>query len=494
MCHPKYERKRNAMRIQNAETLTSHGNTAGRKVLVEILEAGLEAADPYYNTLKLIRIEDQKLVVDSSEFEPADTPRTNHEPIDLSEVDRIYVFGAGKGIQRVAKALEDKLDNRLTGGHVIDKKGHELILRKIGVTLGGHPVPDKDCVKGCERILKMSQGLTKKDLVFTLVSNGVSSLLTMPVPGVSIEDVSQTTYVMQIQHGAPTGDLNTIRNHLDMMKGGRITKHLSPARMIHILAIDPGNYDQLMNRNLWLHTLPDCTTFSDAVHNLKKWDAWDEVPASVRAHLEKADPADETVKAKDFEKMNFRIFGVMPNRTGMMPTAMKKAAELGFKPVVLAEGLTVESAQAGLMTATIAKTIERLGEPSQPPCALFSGGEMLVTVGREKGIGGRNQEFALAAAQRIVGSRNIVVGSVDSDGTDGPGTQFAQGYEGIPCLAGGVVDGETMDEAQTSGVNVAEDLKRHNTSAALWKLKSGITATPNISLNDLTVTLIMGRA
>jgi glycerate 2-kinase len=338
------------MRIQNAETLTSHGNIAGRKVLVEILEAGLEAADPYYNTLRLIRIEDETLVVDNSEFEPAGSPRTGPEPIDLSEVDYIYVFGAGKGIQRVAKALEDTLDNRLTGGHVIDKKGHEPILRKIGVTLGAHPVPDIDCIKGCQRILEMSEGLTKKDLVFTLVSNGVSSLLTMPVPGVSIEDVRQTTYVMQIQHGAPTGDLNTIRNHLDVMKGGRITKHLSPARMIHILAIDPGNYDQLMNHNLWLHTLPDCTTFSDAVHNLEKWDAWDEVPASVRAHLERADPSDETVKAKDFEKMNFRIFGVMPNRTGMMPTAMKKAAELGFKPVVLAEGLTIESAQAGLMT------------------------------------------------------------------------------------------------------------------------------------------------
>jgi glycerate-2-kinase len=119
---------------------------------------------------------------------------------------------------------------------------------------------------------------------------------------------------------------------------------------------------------------------------------------------------------------------------------------------------------------------------------------MLVTVGREKGVGGRNQEFALAAAQRIAGSRNIIVGSVDSDGTDGPGTQFAQVYGGIPCLAGGVVDGETMDEARTSGVNVAEELKRHNASAALWKLRSGIAATPNISLNDLTVTLIMERA
>lgn len=369
-----------------------------------------------------------------------------------------------------------------------------MILRRIGVTLGAHPVPDEDCARGCERILEMAKGLKEDDLVFTVVANGVSSLLTMPVPGVSVEDVSKTTYIMQIEHGAPTGDLNTIRNHLDVMKGGRITKHLYPAKMIHIIAIPPGNYDQLMNRNLWLHTLPDCTAFQDAIQNLKKWDAWEEVPASVRRHLEKADPKDETVKAKDFEKMSFRIFGVMPNEIGMVPTAMKKAAELGFNPLILAEGLGVEASQAGLTVALIAGAIERLGQPVEPPCALFTSGELLVTVGKEQGIGGRNQEFILSAAQRIAGSKNIVMGSVDSDGTDGPGTQFVKGYEDIPCLAGGIVDGETMEEAKAAGVNVGDELKRHNTTLALWKLKSGVEATPNISLNDLGVTLIMGRS
>jgi glycerate-2-kinase len=118
----------------------------------------------------------------------------------------------------------------------------------------------------------------------------------------------------------------------------------------------------------------------------------------------------------------------------------------------------------------------------------------LVTVGKEGGVGGRNQEFILSAAQRIAGSKNIVMGSVDSDGTDGPGTQFVKGYEDIPCLAGGVVDGETMDEARVAGVNVRDELKRHNTTLALWRFKSGVVATPNISLNDLGVTLIMERS
>jgi len=481
-------------RILNKDTLISHGNVEGRRAVYEILEAGLEAADPYDNTRRLIRIEGGKLIVGRREFEPAGTPKTGDEVFDLSKIRNIYVFGGGKGVQRVALGVEDSLGDRLTGGHVIDKKGHGVILKKIGVTLGSHPVPDEDCARGCERILEMTKGIGKKDLVFTIVANGVSSLLTMPVPGVTVEEVREMTRIMQIERGAPTWDLNMIRNHLDVMKGGRITKHLHPAKMIHILAIDPGSYDQVMHRNLWLHTLPDYTTFEDAVRSLKKWNAWDAVSPSIRRHLEKADPKDETIKAKEFESMYFRIFGVMPSKTAMVPTAMKKAEELGFKPVILAELLAVEASQAGLEAATIGKTIERRGQPVEPPCALFSSGEMLVTVGAAKGIGGRNQEFALAAARRIRGSKNVVIGSADSDGTDGPGTQLFKGYEGIPTLDGGVVDGETMDEAEAAGVNVEAELQNHNSTLALWRLKSGIVATPNISLNDLSVILVMGRS
>ena len=483
-------------RIQNMGVLLSAGNLPGRKAMLQILEAGLKAADPYPNTRKLIRVENGKLIVGNKEFEPSGTPRSGDEVYDLSRIGRIYVLGAGKGIQNVAKAIEDVLGNRLIGGHVIDKKGHPIILKKIGVTLGGHPTPDEDCVKGCERILEITKDLTEKDLVFTCVGNGVSSLLTLPVPGLSVEDLRQTTMVTQIERGMPTRILNPIRNHLDRMKGGRISRYIHPAKMIHILSIDPGEYDQRMHGNYWLHTLPDSTTFQEAIDTLKRWDAWEAVPAAVRRHLEKADPGQETLKAKDFEKMSFRIFGLMPGprQSGKLPPAMRKAEELGFKPVMLADELIeIEASQAGIYMAAIAKTIERRSQPFKPPCALFSSGELVVTVGREKGIGGRNQEFTLSAALKIAGNEEIVIASVDTDGTDGPGFQFSDGIEDIPCLAGGIVDGQTVELAKKRGVDIVEELKRHNTTSALWKLNSGIVATPNISLVDLTVALIMGR-
>jgi len=485
-------------RIQNIDNLASHGNVRARKAILQILEAGLQAADPYNNTRKLIRLQGDTLIVGGKEFEPSGSPVTGEEVYELPKIGRIFVFGAGKGIQRVAKAIEDALGDRLTGGHVIDKKGHPVILRKIGVTLGAHPVPDEDCVRGCERIRELTADLTENDLVFTCVGNGVSSLLTMPVPGVSLEDVRKTTYIMQVEHGAGTGDLNAIRNHLDMMKGGRISRLIQPARAIHIVAIDPGSYDQLIHRNVWLHTLPDnYTSFQLAIDNLNKWNAWDAVPASVREFLETADPVYETVKAEEFEKMaSFRIFGVMPglNQGAKLPAAIEKARELGFESVTLSSSMMgVEAAPAGRYMAAIAQTIERTGQPFKPPCALFSGGEMIVTVGKETGIGGRNQEFALSAALGIAGSKNIIIASADTDGTDGPGVQFTNGPEGMPpCFAGGVVDGYTVEEAEKAGIDIVAELKRHNTSPTLWKLKNGIIATPNISLNDLTIALVIG--
>lgn len=483
------------IRILNTTDLISHGNIPVRKAMMQILEAGMQASDPYYNTKKLIRIHDGFLEIGNREFEPTGSPISGDEKIDLSQINRIFVFGAGKGIQRVAKAIEDILGDRLTGGHVIDKKGHPVILEKIEVTLGAHPVPDVDCVKGCLRIQQLASGLTENDLVFTCVGNGVSALLTSPIPGIDIEDIRKVTYMMQIEHGVGTGDLNMIRNSLDIMKSGRISRLFKKCRTIHILATEPGEYEQLIQHNLWLHTLPDNhTSYQAAIDTLHRWNVWRDTPASVQGFLLRADPAFNPVRSDEFTRMSFRIFGVMPgfHHTAKLFPAVAKAKELGFQTAILAEdAMGVEASQAGKLFAAMTRAIERIRQPFTPPCAIFSAGEMVVTVGKERGIGGRNQEFALAAALHIAGSKNTAIASIDTDGTDGPGFQFSNGLEGMPkCLAGGIVDGYTVDEARAAGIDINGELLEHNTSPALWALKNGIVATPNISLNDLTVALV----
>jgi glycerate-2-kinase len=153
-----------------------------------------------------MRVEGNRLVVGAPEFEPDGDPNRGEEVFELDKVGRIFVIGAGKGIQHVARAIEEVLGDRLTGGHVIDKHGAGMILRRIGVTFGAHPVPDEGCVLGSQRILGLCSGLRESDLVFTIAANGVSSLLTLPVPGVPLEDVRRVTRLMQIERGNLNAD------------------------------------------------------------------------------------------------------------------------------------------------------------------------------------------------------------------------------------------------------------------------------------------------
>ncbi len=483
-------------RILNADLLTNHGHRQGRKLVLEILEAGLVAADPYHAMRAMLQRTGDRLTVGDPRFEPRNSPTIGNQVLDLTQIERIFVFGAGKGIQRVAKAIEDVLGEHLTGGCVIDKAGGTLELTHVEVVWGAHPVPDEECVRGCRRIRELASGLTERDLVFTLCGNGVSALLTQPAEGITLDELRHMTYLMQIERGAPTVDLVPVRNHLDQMKGGQFARYLQPAHCIHILAFHvPPSHQTLMREAhfRWLHSLPDDTTYADAIHSLKKWDAWEHVSEEIRSELSRTDRPGATFPVADFERTNSRIFCIMPESMGMVPTALAKAKSIGLDAHVIFNGyeMMAEASQVGRVIGGIARTCRQMGEPFAPPVVLISGGELIVTVGQEKGMGGRNQEYALAAALVIAGDAQMIVGSVDSDGTDGPGHQFIEGYGDVPQLAGGLIDGSTMRHATELGIDLHAAIKQHNTSPILYKLGDGIIATPSMSMGDLSVTLIL---
>ncbi len=490
------------MRIRNTERIMNHGNVEGRRVTCEIMEAGLQAADPYYNTLRLVEIKDNKLYIGHEDFDVIGAPRTGVDIYEIGkDINRIFVFGAAKGIQRVALALEEKLGDYLTGGRVIAKHGDELILKKIKVSFGGHPVPDEDCIIGCKKMVEdiKNLNLTEKDLVFTIVGNGVSSLLTLPPEGIDLEDVKNLTRVMQIEKGVSTTELNVIRNQVDQLKGGRITRLIRPAKMVHILSVDAnyGNtgkvgYEGLTTANIWLHTLPDCSSQVGASEVITKWNAWDAIAPSIKNYLETAPPEYDVLKAPEYEETDSRIFGVMPDKLSFVPVAMNKAKELGYEPHLVCKSHFLQADNVGRFLANMAKGCVKENEPFTGPCALFFTGETLVTVGKESGVGGRNQELALTAATVIAGNSRITIGAADTDGTDGPGGKFNEEATelGVKALSGGIVDGFTMQEASEKGLNVKKALETHGTSDVLWKLDSGIWATQNISLYDLVVAVI----
>ncbi|MGI6668475.1 MAG: DUF4147 domain-containing protein [Acetivibrionales bacterium] len=492
------------MRILNYDTLTSHGNIEGRKKTIEILEAALQAADPYQNTKKLARIDDDKLFVGYPDFVLNGSPRTGTEVFNLNkDIDRIFVFGAGKGIQRIAEALEAVLGDYLTGGHILLKYGDKHNLKKVSVSHGGHPVPDENCVKGCYKLVQKikESKLSSRDLVFTIIGNGASSLLTMPPDGINLDDVALITSILQIEKGIPTMTLNLVRNQVDQLKGGRITRLIHPAKMVHIIPIDLNEknalgkegYEGWIYNNFWLHTLPDISTPEKAIEVLKENEVCDRISPAILEYLYNEATNNDVLKPEEFEKMDCRIFGIMPTKMNFIAAAIEKSKELGYTPHFMMRKTFAEASIAGSLLSRIAVNVADEGEPFKAPCALIFTGELLVTAGNEAGVGGRNQEFALSAAQVIQGNKRIVVAACDTDGTDGPGGYINEEAAKMGCtnLAGGIVDGYTCLEAEKKGLDISHALKIHNSSDILWKINSGIWTTQNISIQDIIIMLIM---
>ena len=493
-------------RITNLEALTNHGNIEGRKILADIMDAGITAVDPYINTRSLSRIEGNKLIFEGLDFEPKGDPRSGPAVYNLDVIDRIYVFGIGKGIQRITKALEDILGDRLTGGHVVAKHGDEIIMEKIGVTLAGHPTPDRYCAEGCQKIVDIIKdaALSENDLVITAIGNGVSSLLTLPWSEIPLEDVTEATRLMQIEYGVGTGELNEIRINVDQLKGGRINRLIHPAKMVHLFGVAPGNpgskediaemseYDNLVKNNRWLHTVSVKTSHTEALEVIRKWDTEKKMPKSIINFLNNFDAAKAAVNWKEYETFDRRLFGVMPKNRSVLARGMQRAKELGYTPYYLG-WIVTEAAPAGRYIGQMAIAAEAGISPFKPPCALFSTGELLVTCGDNPGVGGRNQEYCLSGAQVIADSKRILISGTDTDGTDGPGGEFHPDAtdKGVTVLTGGIVDGYTISECIKKGVDVHNSLKTHDTSAALWEIGSGIAAVQNISIGDYACTIIM---
>jgi glycerate-2-kinase len=450
------------MIIKNEMDLLSQGNIEGRKIVLDIIKYALINIDSYKLTKEKVHIiEDKYLIVDNLVY-------------DLSKIENIYVIGAGKGSYSIAKALEDILGDRIKEGIIIEKKGIGKRMKKIKVIEGGHPIPDEDGMEGAIEIVKIAKNATEKDLLFACITGGCSALMTLPTPGISLEDVKITTDLL-LKCGADIQEINAVRNHISSISGGRLATYVHPAELISFIVVDE------VRGFPWGPTVPDYTTLSDAIHVLKKYNLWNKIPENVRKHFEKADPTQETPKIEDFKRMNIKAHNiVLANSETVCKAAEKKAKELGFNTMILSTVIEGESREVGIALAGIAKEVEKNGIPMKPPCVFIVGGETTVRINGEAGEGGRNQEFALGAALKISGSKNIVVASVGTDGTDGP-----------TDIAGGIVDGYTLKRAEEKGIDVFKELMKHNSSYVFRQLNDAIFTGPTgTNVMDLRILCI----
>ncbi|MCX8188327.1 MAG: DUF4147 domain-containing protein [Nitrososphaeria archaeon] len=465
--------------IKNFDNLISQGNVEGRKIVLDILEEGLKASDPYDNVRKLIKLEGSILKIDCRQI-PGFTAEGNRitEPLifDLNKVRNIYVVGGGKAAQRMAKAIEDILGEHITEGHVNAKKGEKVELKRIEVTLAGHPLPDEDSVEGSKRILEILKKARKGDIVFFAESGGASALMALPGPGISLEDIRETTRMLYFDKGATMWDTNVVRWNLMILRG-KERRYVNDATLIavHTDERPPG---------VRVNIEPIIRGYNEAIKILKKYDLWDKVPVSVKAYLEKADPQYGPLKLEELVNKPHYHFRVMGPEY-MLDAAKKKAEDMGINATILASSLSdIEAKSVGETLAYIANEVEVYGRPLKPPAILLCGGEVVVSVGGKKGVGGRNQELVLSAAVRISNSKNIVIASVDSDGTDGP-----------TDAAGGIVDGYTVQRAKDKGINVLEELEEHNSYNALSKLSDLIfTGARGTNVQDLRAVFVGGKS
>jgi glycerate 2-kinase len=338
-----------------------------------------------------------------------------HWTVDTARYRDIYVVGAGKAGASMAQAVERKLGKRITAGVVNVKYGHTAPLKRIELNECGHPVPDEAGVRGAERIAELASRAGEGGLVLCLISGGASALLPLPVDGLQLAQKQEVTRQL-LACGADIHEMNTVRKHLSRIKGGQLAAMAAPAKVMALILSDViGDDLDVIGSG---PTAPDASTVNDARAVLAKYGIASEAERFFR----------ETPKQSAAENI------VIGSNRQALAAAARKARALGYRTLLLASTVEGETRDVARMHAAMAREIRESGNPVKAPACLISGGETTVTL-HGGGKGGRNQEFALAAAIDIAGMRGVTILSCGTDGTDGP-----------TDAAGGVVDGETAGE------------------------------------------------
>ncbi len=435
-----------------------------RPLLKKLITQGLKAVDAQAAVGRAISRQGDELIIGRRRY-------------DLNCYKRVVVVGAGKATAPMARAVERKLGRRIHSGLVVVKYGHGVPTNRIVVAEAGHPVPDRSGMRAAARLCTMAAELDRHDLLIVLLSGGASSLLPAPVAGVTLADKQQTTTKL-LRCGATIQEMNTVRKHLSRIKGGRLAE-LTQATVATLILSDVLGDD--LSSIASGPTVPDPTTYRDAVAILKRYRIWTVTPQRVRQYLTRGCQGLEVETPKPgsslFRRVQHHLVG---NNAAAVAAVTRAAREAGLRTFVPAATVTGEASEAGRRFGAMAREMICEGKPLQRPCCVVAGGETTVTV-TGKGTGGRAQEFAAAAALEIAGLAKVWVAAIGTDGTDGP-----------TDAAGAVVDGDTVDRAHRLKVDLEGALKRHNIYPALKTLNQLIVTGPTgTNVNDLYLLLLL---
>lgn len=446
--------------IKNIEELTMNGLTQkernARKSILLSFDKAIASVDAYKSVSTKIS--------NSSSIYYQTT-----KSVDASQFRRLLVVGAGKAGAMMAKAVEDKLGDLITDGWVnVPAKTEKVVnLYKVKLNPAGHPIPDEGSLLGAKEILRMVSKASERDLVLVLISGGGSSLMECPHQGISLEDLREMNRLLVLS-GADIREINTVRKHVSMIKGGRLAEAAYPATVVSLIISDVigDPLDTIASGP----TSPDETTFQDAWEVLRNYSLLDKMPQSVvrviKEGIEGRIP--ETPKPGDpiFDNV---INIIVANNLKALQSAEGVLRGLGYTTLLLGSRVQGEARHIGKMLAGLASSIKNDGIPISPPAAVLMGGETTVTV-TGSGVGGRNQELVLGSVRHIAGLDGVVIASMGTDGIDG-----------LSEAAGAVCDGHTLERALREGLK-PEDYLRNNDSYTFFSwLGDAIVTGPTLT-------------
>jgi hydroxypyruvate reductase len=384
----------------------------------------------------------------------------------------LIVIGAGKASAEMARAVEHNWPGPLEG-LVVTRYGHAAPCRHIEVIEAAHPVPDEAGAIAARRILEKVQGLSADDTVLCLMSGGGSSLLALPLAGITLQD-KQALGRQLLTSGASISEINCVRRHLSAIKGGRLAAACHPARVVTLLISDvPGDNPCDIASG---PTVGDASTCADALAIVRRYGI--ALPSHVLEVL--TSECAESIKPGDA-----RLAGIETRLIATPQMALEAAARVaqaaGINAHILSDRIEGESRDVGKVMAAIAIQVARRGQPFKPPCVLLSGGETTVTV-RGDGRGGRNVEFLLSLALALQGEPAVHALAADTDGVDGQEE-----------IAGACVSPDTLQRAWRLGIDPAGSLERNDAHGFFQTLGDGVVTGPTLTnVNDFRAILIGG--
>ena len=419
------------------------------EAITRILAAAIHAVEPQSAVRNFVQRYGQTLLINRHEYH-------------LDKGGRIFLLGLGKASHAMALPLVDLLADHFPRGLLIPKHTPTQPLSGFDIQLGGHPVPDENSLRAGEKAMQLISGLTEKDLLICLISGGGSALMSAPHVGISLFDLRELTSSL-LACGARIDEINTLRRHLDQVKGGGLAKLAFPARVVSLILSDVVNSP--LEAIASGPTAPDPSTRANALAVLEKYKLQGKTPAAILKALE---TAPETPKPANglFERVQNVIVG---SNLLAAQSALEQAKVEGFHSQLLGNDWQGEACEVGKNLSNILKstTIPR-------PFCLVAGGETTVTL-RGHGRGGRNQELALAAVRQLAGLDNALFVTLATDGEDGP-----------TDAAGAVVNGDTLQRGLDIGLSPESFLDNNDAYSYFATLndllKPGPTGT---NVNDL---------